>query len=100
MFKDVQVRIIRANFVEGIIGSVPLIQDFLNQVFLLVHAKAKRPLFRFVPRVGLHLHSHDTSIVSWLKKRGCRRLVLITESGREQVACSFEHGTIILALGR
>jgi len=58
MSQDVDVAIIRANLVPGVFLSVPLVEQFLNHVFMLIHPKADGSFIRFAARVALNLHSH------------------------------------------
>ena len=53
-FKNIKVAIVRADLVEGFIRAVPLIQNFLDHVFIVRKLKPYRPLIRFPPGVASH----------------------------------------------
>jgi hypothetical protein len=50
--QDVEIVVIGTHFEERILGSVPLVEDLLNEVRVTVERKANRPLVGLVPRVG------------------------------------------------
>lgn len=56
--KDIKLSVVRTNLEEGVIRTVPLIQNFLDHV--LVSAKLKRDgtLVRFPSRIALHAQAH------------------------------------------
>jgi len=53
--QDIEIAVIRANFVKGIMWSVPLVQDLLDQVFMLRESKTNGPFIRFSAGVAIHL---------------------------------------------
>jgi len=66
MSQDVQVAVICPDFVPGVFRPVPLVEQFLDHVFMLIHPKANRSFIRFPSRVALDLRSHISRIVSFL----------------------------------
>jgi hypothetical protein len=56
--QDVKVAVIRPNFVKGIMKAVPLIQQLLYQVFVLIKPKTDRSFVRLPTRITIHLQLH------------------------------------------
>jgi hypothetical protein len=49
MAKDIEVPIVRANFEVRVLGSIPLIQKFLDNIIVIIKLKADRTLVSFIP---------------------------------------------------
>jgi hypothetical protein len=58
MPQDVDNGVIRANFEEGIIRSVPAIKHLLNNPQMIVEPKTEGAFVRLPPRITLHPHPH------------------------------------------
>jgi hypothetical protein len=60
--KDINISVVRTNFVEVVIRTVPLIQNFVDQV--LVNAKLKRDgtLVRFPSRIAFEFRGIQSMI--------------------------------------
>jgi hypothetical protein len=60
MTENVEVAVVGANFEEGMLGSVPLIDYFLDKIFAMIQSKAEWPLVALAARVALDMHLHLT----------------------------------------
>ena len=49
MPQDVDIPIVRANFEEDILRSVPLVEHLLDHILMPVHSKTERPFLRVLP---------------------------------------------------
>src|SRR5689334_18887919 len=58
--QDVQVPVVRTDFIPGILRTVPLIDDFLDSILVRIDPESHRTLFRSVGRVALHVNAHCT----------------------------------------
>ena len=56
--QDVEITVIRANFVKGVMWPVPLVQDFLDQVLMLRKSKTNRPFICLPTGVAIYLQLH------------------------------------------
>ena len=56
--QDEKIAVIRPNFVKGIMRAVPLIQQLLYQVFVLIKPKTDRSFVRLPARITIHLQLH------------------------------------------
>ena len=56
--QDVEIAVIGTDFVKDIGRSVPLVQYFLDQVFVSVQPKANRSFVRYPTGIALHLQLH------------------------------------------
>ena len=52
--KNVEIAVIRANFEESIMRTVPLVENFLDEVVVIIKTKADGPLVRFSPGITFH----------------------------------------------
>ena len=56
--QDVEIAVICADFVKGILWAVPLVQYFLDHVLVPVQPKANRPFVRCPPGIAIHFQLH------------------------------------------
>jgi len=74
---------VAADFIPGIVRSVPLIDDFLDVIFTSLDAEANGPFLRLIRRVTFHLHTHN----EYCKSATGRCLIFYLKKGRDsQVA--------------
>jgi hypothetical protein len=62
--EDIKVPIVGTNFVKGLLGAVPLVEDVFDEILVSLQTKADRPLIRFPSRVALDLQLHLFSILA------------------------------------
>jgi hypothetical protein len=53
--QDIEIAVIRTNFVKGIVWAVPLIQYFFDQILATLQSKPHWPFVRRPPGVAIHL---------------------------------------------
>ena len=56
--QDIEIAIIRANFVKRILGAIPLIKYLLDHVLAILKPKSNRPFVRRPPGVAVHFQLH------------------------------------------
>ena len=56
--QDIEIAVICADFVKGILRTVPLIEYFLDHVLPILKPKSNRPFVRRPPRVAIHFQLH------------------------------------------
>ena len=56
--QDIEIAIVRANFVKHILGAVPLIKHLLDHVLAILKSKSNRPFVRRPPGVAVHFQLH------------------------------------------
>lgn len=56
--QNVEIAVICANLVKGMVWAVPLVQHLLDQVFVPVKAKTDRPFVRLPTGVTIYLELH------------------------------------------
>ena len=56
--QDVEIAVISMDFEKGILRAVPLIEYFLDQIFVPVETKPKRPFVRRTPGIAIHFQLH------------------------------------------
>jgi len=56
--QDIEIAVVRAYFVKGILRAVPLVQYFLDHVLAILKPKSNRPFVRRPPRVAIHFQLH------------------------------------------
>ncbi len=56
MAKDIEVPIVRADFEVDVLGPIPLIQNFLHVIRVIIELEADRTLVSLRPGVTLHVH--------------------------------------------
>ena len=61
MPQDVQIAIIRPHLEEGGVRPIPLIDHFLDQIFLVSKLKPNRPFVSLSPRIRLDSQNHSCS---------------------------------------
>jgi|SRR5205807_999979 len=69
--QNIEIAVIRADFVNGILRAIPLIEDFLDRVFVPVEAKTDGPFVRFPTGIAIHLEFHiltqsRTALATWV----------------------------------
>jgi hypothetical protein len=57
MAKDVEVAIVRPNFEIRVLGSIPLIQKFLDNIIVIIKLKVDGTLVSLHSAVTLHVHT-------------------------------------------
>jgi hypothetical protein len=53
--QDVEIAVVGANFVKGIVWAVPLIQYLLDQILATLKSKPNRPFVSLSPGIAIHL---------------------------------------------
>jgi hypothetical protein len=61
-FKDVDISVICAHFVPGVLRSVPLIQNFVHDIFVIIDTEPDGSLFRLITRVALNAQFHNSGL--------------------------------------
>lgn len=56
--QDIEIAIVRANFVKRILGAIPLIKHLLDHVLAILKPKSNWPFVRRPPRVAIHFQLH------------------------------------------
>jgi hypothetical protein len=56
--QNVKVSVVSADFVETFVRPIPLIENFLDHVFMLVELKPHGPLIRLPAGIALYSHGH------------------------------------------
>src|SRR5664279_1482065 len=56
--QDVEIAVVRAYFVKGILRAVPLVQYFLDHVLTIVEPKTNRPFVRCSTGIATYLQIH------------------------------------------
>ena len=52
--QDIEIAVVRAYFVKGILGAVPLVKYLLDHVLAILKPKSNRPFVRRPPGVAIH----------------------------------------------
>jgi hypothetical protein len=65
--QDIQIAIVRPDFVENGLRPIPLIDRFLDHVFPIPELKPHGPFVRLSPRIRLHPWDHSTGLFLVLK---------------------------------
>lgn len=63
MTQDVEIAIIRADLEKDMLRAIPLVEHFLDNIFVTVQAKANGALIRLPPRVTMDLQGHTRSFL-------------------------------------
>src|ERR1022692_3988099 len=58
--QDVEIAVVRAYLVKGILWAVPLIQHLLDHVLTIVKPKSNRPFVRCSTGIAIHFQLHLT----------------------------------------
>jgi hypothetical protein len=53
--QDVEIAVVRADFEEGIMRAIPVVEYLINQVFVPAKSKPNRPFFRFSAGIAINL---------------------------------------------
>jgi hypothetical protein len=61
MPQDVQIAIIRPHLEEGGVRPIPLIDHFIDQIFMVSELKSNRPFVSLPPRIRLDSQNHSCS---------------------------------------
>lgn len=85
MPEDVQVAVICPDFVPGVFRAVPLIEHFLDYVFVFIDSEADRSFISYPSRVALDLHPHISRIVNFLRFSVPGRLPFATTTTHTQL---------------
>ena len=56
--QDIEIAVVRAYFVKGILWAVPLVKHLLDHVLAILKPKSNRPFVRRPPRVAIHFQLH------------------------------------------
>jgi hypothetical protein len=56
--KNIEIAVVCANPIKGVVGAVPLVQHLLNQVFVPVQSKPDRSFVRLPTGIAIHLQFH------------------------------------------
>ena len=56
--QDIEIAVVRAYFVKGILWAVPLVHYLLDHVRAILKSKSNRPFVRRPPRVAVHFQLH------------------------------------------
>ena len=56
--QDIEIAVICADFVKGILGAVPLVKYLLDHVLAILKPKSNRPFVRRPPGVAIHFQLH------------------------------------------
>jgi hypothetical protein len=94
MPQDIEMAVLGAHFVPGVVRTVPLIENVLDPILALLHAEADWPLLGLVGGITLYVNSH-TEIVApvsltgqaksfrEIKSSGCDRLRVWEEAAQD-----------------
>lgn len=67
--EDIKVPIVRTNFIKGLLGAVPLVENVFHQIVMTIQTKTDRPLVRFPSCVAHDLQLHIFSILALRKEQ-------------------------------
>ena len=56
--QDIEIAVVCANFVKGILWAVPLVKHLLDHVLAILKPKSNRPFVRRPPGVAVHFQLH------------------------------------------
>jgi hypothetical protein len=56
--QNIKVAVVRSDLVEGLLGAVPLIENFLDHISMVAKLKLHRPLVRLPAGIALYLEDH------------------------------------------
>jgi hypothetical protein len=56
--QNVEIAVIGANFVKGILWAIPLVEDLFDQVLMPVQSKTDGFFVRLPPGIAIHLEFH------------------------------------------
>lgn len=73
MPENIEVAVISANLVKGIVWAVPLVQYFLDQVLVPIKSKANRPFVRLPTRITIYIQLHIVGPAHSRALRGIRQ---------------------------
>ncbi len=54
--QDVKIAVVRTNFEKGIMRTISLVENFLDQVLVPAKSETNRPFFRLPTGIAIHLN--------------------------------------------